>query len=111
MTKNFWTYLKWATIQHGAVIGVVSLVVWIFPINMGQKWILAMSLFALAHWPNFLLMLITYMFAMAFYPFVFESFWLLIPMIVIHAAGGTLLKKVGFDLRVWKNHPKWPKGF
>lgn len=110
MTKNFATYLGWATIQHAFVLLFVYGLTLIFGEDGFWQIIVATLIFGSLHIPNYPLVCITLLGGIITYYFVFGlGLWTMAIFIPIHAFFGTSLKNMGFEMRVLWNYPSSKK--
>jgi hypothetical protein len=112
MTSTYLFYLLWALIQHSLIVAAC----WFLPINLMSKVLLSILLFTLCHYPNWKLMLITFLGAVIIYfttGILYIKFsWValgIIPLFCIgHAFIGRYLIEKGWEMRVLWLHPNWP---
>lgn len=102
-------YFLWALLQQVIVITILS--------ALGLKgWPFALAgaaIFGIVyHFPNFLLMAITFFLGFTLYSlYYFADFQSLLYIALVHATGGTALKYLGFDLSAWWRNDNWSKMF
>ena len=108
--KTFLKYLLWGMTPEipilSSAIGQQAIVfsaVWFLPLHPIFQYCFACLIFAVVfHIPNLPLIILTYIFAAVFYPFVFfygpET---ILAVSLLHALSGTILHRRGFDLKVW----------
>ncbi len=99
---EFIKYLGWAIIQHAVVLTPLF---FLFSDNL-YRTIAGVFIFSIVgHLPNRLLMCLTFILALIFYPlFFFYEYKVLIStfLILCHAGAGTFLKVNGYEMRVWR---------
>lgn len=96
-------YIGWALIQQAAMAGISYLIVYFTSIELYWGLPIAVILFTAVHIPNWPLMVITFLFSLSLYTYVFinfEHWWPLMPGILIHGLVGEYLRSHGFNLSV-----------
>lgn len=110
MIESYIRYLGWAFLQHlmvGSLTFFMSL--GFFEFLSLDAYMFAFPLFVIAHYKNPPLMVITGLLAGSFYLLIFAyyAYYMVVPLILVHAAGGTFLNNIGLEMRVVWSHPNW----
>jgi hypothetical protein len=104
--KDFSFYFIWALVQQSIVLYVVSLVPWHFMIHNADisSYVIATVFFSvICHLPNWLLVKNTFLLGILIYfAYYILGYNSIIWMAIIHGFGGTVIKKLGYDMRVWR---------
>ena len=113
--KNLVQYIGRAILQHSGVFTITLVSKTLLMYNDDLIVTVGILIFMWVHFPNSLLMILTFLLVVVFYPILFATAFVSInplgftlssiALLLVHASIGTFIEHKGFEMRVLTNYP------